>query len=128
MTGPVHWASEPMTINGRAWRVIVTDSVFGGRRFAYQFTPPGALVWQDQRTWPRFDQGETDMGLPRSLALLFAVNKVAIDAALAGADSVTDLRSIREELADKAQRRAGRADADLRDDGNFDLIETALRA
>lgn len=83
MSAAPYFASEPATIGHQQWRVIVTDSSFGGRRFAYQFCEIGALaLWQDQTRWPAFDFGSRSMGLPRELARLYEANADAIKAAL----------------------------------------------
>lgn len=90
MPAPLYFTSEPQEIAGHLWRVVVTDSRFGGRRFLYQFAPVGELpIWQDMQQWPGFAFHAPRMGLPASLALLYAANAVAIaDALLEPADLV----------------------------------------
>ncbi|MES2295380.1 MAG: hypothetical protein V4527_18940 [Pseudomonadota bacterium] len=92
MTGTPHFASEPATIDKHLWRVVVVDSAFGGRRFAYQFAAPGELVWQDQDKWPMFDLSTQWLGLPTELVFLFEANLPAIRKALSGVpDTVSRL-------------------------------------
>lgn len=83
MPARLHFASEPREIGGYLWRVIVTDSRHGGRRFLYQFAPIGQLpIWSDMQDWPGFSATARDMGLPVSLADLYGANAVAIRDAL----------------------------------------------
>lgn len=81
----IYFASEPIMFGENMWRVIVTDSAFGGRRFAYQWHPVGHLpVWQEQGRWPWFDRDKQDLGLPASLAKLYLANEIAIKEAMIG--------------------------------------------
>ena len=81
----VYFASLPVLIGTNMWRVIVVDSAFGGRRFAYQWHPAGEIaMWEDQKRWPAFDLMANDLGLPRSLAQLYLANKAGIDEAIRG--------------------------------------------
>jgi hypothetical protein len=84
MTGPLYFASEPVAIDRHQWRVVVTDSKFGGRRFLYQFAAIGELpIWEDMASWPMFRPGTQTMGLPARLADLHAANAAEIAAAIA---------------------------------------------
>lgn len=96
MPALLYFASEPREIAGHLWRVVVTDSKFGGRRFLYQFAPIGELpIWQDMREWPAFSFTAPDMGLPASLALLYEANAPALDAALyAGQPTVESVSAL----------------------------------
>ncbi len=79
----IHFASEPVMIGANMWRVVVLDSKFGGRRFAYQYHPIGEMpIWEDQKRWPAFDMYRSDRGLPAALARLYLANKSAIDLAI----------------------------------------------
>jgi len=83
MHPPLYFASDPRPIGAHLWRVVVTDSKFGGRRFAYEFSEPDQLeIWRDQTDWPGFTLDALALGLPRSLALLYADNADTIRAAL----------------------------------------------
>lgn len=96
MPAPLYFASAPREIGAHQWRVVVTDSRFGGRRFLYQFAPIGELpIWQDMREWPAFSFTAPDMGLPASLARLYEANAPALDAALyAGQQSVESVAAL----------------------------------
>lgn len=79
----IHFASDPIPIDKHEWRVVVTDSRFGGRRFTYQFRAIGELpIWQDMAQWKGFAFDAPRMGLPFGLAKLYEANAVRIDAAL----------------------------------------------
>lgn len=81
----VYFASSATLIGDAMWRVIVTDSAFGGRRFAYQWYPVGDLpLWREQDRWPAFDLDKHTLGLPVGLAKIYAENAVAIKEALVG--------------------------------------------
>lgn len=81
----IYFASEPVMIGPAMWRVVVRDSAFGGRRFAYEWHPIGHLpVWRSQGRWPAFTMDRNDYGLPRSLARLYMANEIAIKEALIG--------------------------------------------
>lgn len=83
MIGAVHFASEPRIIGMHQWRVIVTDSKFGGRRFTYQFAALGQLpLWAEMQAFPTFAANIPRMGLPADLALLYDDNAAAIKAAM----------------------------------------------
>lgn len=81
----VYFASDPVMIGDAMWRVVVKDSAFGGRRFAYEFHPVGHLpAWRSQTRWPAFDLMRPDYGLPMSLAKLYMANEIAIKEAIIG--------------------------------------------
>ena len=81
----IYFASTPVLIGRNMWRVVVVDSKFGGRRFAYQWHPAGEIaMWEDQKRWPAFDLMANDLGLPASLARLYMANETAIKEALIG--------------------------------------------
>lgn len=83
MPAPLHFASEPREIAGHMWRVVVTDSRHGGRRFLYQFAQIGALpLWQDMQEWPGFNRALPKYGLPPALRDLYFANVAACAAAL----------------------------------------------
>lgn len=80
---PLHFISEPQAIGDHVWRVVVTDSRFGGRRFLYQFAPAGELpMWEDMQAWPAFSMIAPRMGLPMAIAQLYESNAVAIAEAM----------------------------------------------
>lgn len=78
----MHYASKPMKIGKNDWRVIVTDSRFGGRCTEYQWRGESGC-WRASRDWPAYDinNGST-LGMPKTLAKLYAREKTALDAAL----------------------------------------------
>ncbi len=91
MGTPIHFASDPRPIGAHLWRVVVTDSKFGGRRFAYQFAAEGELpIWREQHEWPGFTLDAISKGLPVSLALLYEANAAQIQAAMEQ-ESIGDL-------------------------------------
>lgn len=79
----MHYASQPMTIGKHDWRVIVTDSRFGNSRCTEYQWRRGREDWRPSKSWPTYDinNGMT-LGLPKSLAKLYAREKIALDAAL----------------------------------------------
>jgi hypothetical protein len=92
MPAPLHFVSEPREIAGNLWRVVVTDSRFGGRRFLYQFAPADELpIWADMQAWPTFDVALPRMGLPMAIALIYEENAVAIACAMREPESVAAL-------------------------------------
>lgn len=83
MLAPLYFASEPVSIDRDDWRVIVTDSISGGRRFAYQFRQSGDLpIWLEMQQWPGFTLDAVRLGLPVALARLYDANFREIQAAL----------------------------------------------
>lgn len=93
-----HWtktefASEPMKIGKKEWRVIVYQSKQYGFVTSYQFRIPAdrtwdhkATLWADMVEWPSYNSNDgMYAGCPKTLVKLYNNNKTQIEKALGNA-------------------------------------------
>lgn len=81
-----HYATPAVVIGRHQWRMVVKDSVYGGRSTEYQWRSTGSQPWRPDKEWPSYNSNDgTYAGCPHSLRdRIWEPNLMAIQAALDG--------------------------------------------